>query len=90
MILTMENPARAVGLDLPRWSAAEVLDTLLSEDLTLRALIFRQSAARWEWSVMSIEGERGELIASGVERSLNAARMTANSEITKCVENALD
>lgn len=90
MIVDIEHPSRGVDLALPQWSAAEVLETSLSGNLVLRAIICRQSAAQWHWSVLSIEGDRGELISAGIEKSLGAARITATTEITKCVENALE
>jgi hypothetical protein len=90
MILDIEQPSRAMHLALPQWSAAEVLDTFLSSNLTLRALVCRLAAARWQWSILSIDGERGELISVGVAPSLTAARGAAATEITKCVENALE
>ena len=90
MIIDLENPSRTAGVDLPEWSTAEVLDTPLSDSLKLRALICRLGAGKWQWSVSSIEGDRGELISSGIEKSATDARVMAMSEITKCVENALE
>ena len=90
MILDIEQPRRAIDLALPQWSAAEVLDTPFSDNLTLRALVCRLAAGRWQWSILSIDGEHGELISIGVAPSLSAARIAATSEITKCVENALE
>jgi len=90
MILDIEQPRRAIDLALPQWSAAEVLDTAFADNLTLRALVCRLAAGRWQWSILSIDGEHGELISIGVAPSLSAARIAATSEITKCVENALE
>jgi hypothetical protein len=77
------------GLDFAPWSAAKFLDTPLDGDLTLRALVCRLRAGKWQWSVSSLEGERGELISIGIEKSADAARRMATTEIVKCLENAL-
>jgi hypothetical protein len=90
MILDLEQPQRAMHLALPQWSAAEVLDTPLPDNLTLRALVCRLAAGRWQWSILSFDGDCGELISIGIATSLKAAQMAATSEITKCVENALE
>jgi hypothetical protein len=90
MIVDIEHPPRPMHLALPQWSAAEVLDAAFSSNLTLRALVCRQAAARWQWCILSIEGARGELISTGIETSAHAARLAATSEITKCVENAFE
>jgi hypothetical protein len=90
MILDIQRSPRAMHLVLPQWSAAEVLDTPFSDNLTLRALVCRLAAAQWQWSILSIDGERGELISIGVAPSLSAARIAAASEIAKCVESAIE
>jgi hypothetical protein len=77
------------GLDLASWSAAEFLDTPLDGDLTLRALVCRLGAGKWQWSISSLDGERGELISIGIKKSADAARQMAIIEIVKCLENAL-
>ena len=77
-------------LDLSRWSAAEILDTPLADESLLRATVCRLGAGEWQWSVSSLDGDRGELISSGVERNAAAARMMASAEIAKCIESALD
>ncbi|HWB51702.1 MAG TPA: hypothetical protein VG651_21520 [Stellaceae bacterium] len=78
--------------DLPSWSAAEFLDTPFSEELILRAVICRLGPARWQWSILTIGSDRGEVIAIGTETSATAARQTAASEIEKCMHDprALD
>jgi hypothetical protein len=90
MIVDLDTASRAVGADLAEWSAAEVLDTLFSDGLTLRALVCRLGAGKWQWSVISLDGDRGELIGIGHEKSLAAARATATAEVAKCLDNPLD
>lgn len=77
---------------LPSWSAAEFLDTPYGGGLLLRAVICRLAPGRWQWSIMAIENDRGELIAIGTERCVAEARRTAASEIEKCIHDpsALD
>jgi hypothetical protein len=90
MIVDTEQTSRVASLRLPEWSAAEILDTSLSEDLKLRAIVCRLSAGKWQWSITSFDRERAELISAGVERSIGAARSMATAEIAKCVESAID
>ena len=87
-MLDVAEPARADDLSLHEWSAAEVLDAPLAADQTLRAMVCRLGAHRWQWSVSSLDHDRGELISVGVERTAAAARHTATVEITKCLESA--
>ena len=88
-MLDLDNASRAAELALPEWCAAEFFDMPLSDDVKLRALVCYLGASKWQWSVVSLEGDRGELISIGVKDSAAAARATALSEITKCVENAI-
>jgi hypothetical protein len=97
MIVDIDSPTRATAsasraaeLDLPAWSAAEVLDTQLPDDFTLRALVCRLGAGKWQWSISSLDGERGELISTGIEKSAADARQVATCEIAKCLEDALE
>jgi hypothetical protein len=91
MIVDLDHPSsRAAELDLPEWSAAEVLDTPVSGNVKLRALVCRLGAGRWQWSISSIDGERGELISTGMEKNVAAARQMAMSEIAKCLESPLE
>lgn len=85
-MLDVADPARADDLALLEWSAAEVLDAPFADDQLLRAMVCRLGAHRWQWSVCSLERERGELISVGIERTAAAARQTATVEITKCLE----
>ena len=89
-MLDVADPVRADDLSLPEWTAAEVLDTPLPDHQTLRALVCRLGANRWQWSLSSLDGdERGELISAGVEQTAAAARQMATAEIAKCLESAL-
>ena len=89
MIVDIEQSPSLAQFQLPKWAAAEVLDTRLTDNLTLRALVCRLAAARWQWSVMSLEGDHGALITAGVSASLNAAREAVATEIAKCVEDGV-
>lgn len=89
--MTVEAAAvMAPELGYPEWSAAEILDTPLANEQLLRAVVCRQGAGKWHWSISSLAGDRGELISTGVERSAAAARTMAASEIAKCLESVLD
>jgi hypothetical protein len=90
MIVNIGNRSRATDLDLPAWSAAEVLDAPLPNDLVLRAIVCRTEAGKWQWSVSSLDGDRGELISAGLAESAADARLMATSEIAKCVENPIE
>jgi len=81
-----EAPA-ATEFALPSWAAAEFLDTPYTDGLMLRAVICRLAARRWQWMVMSIAEERGEVISLGTAASVSAARRTAASEIEKCIQD---
>jgi hypothetical protein len=82
----VEAPA-ATGFTLPSWAAAEFLDTPYDERLMLRAVICRVGPRRWQWIVMSIAEDRGEVISLGTEASIAAARRTAASEIEKSIQD---
>lgn len=88
-MLDLADPARAEDLSLHEWSAAEVLDTPLADDQKLRAIVCRLGAHRWQWTVSSLDRDRGELISVGIERTAAAARHTATVEITKCLESGI-
>jgi hypothetical protein len=90
MIVDLEMIPRLVDTDPVEWSAAEVLDTPSSDGRTLRALVCRLGVGKWQWSVSSLDSDRGELISTGLEPSLTAARATATAEIGKCLDNPLD
>lgn len=81
--------ARAAGFSLPQWAAAEFLDVPYAEGPVLRAVICRLSTGRWQWSVMTVGEDSGEIISTGMERSVSGARQAAASEIDKCIHNPL-
>lgn len=70
------------------WSAAEVLDAPLPDDQTLRAIVLRLDSHQWQWSISSIDRDSGALISVGIERTADAARQRATTEIAKCLEDA--
>lgn len=76
--------------DLPEWSAAEILEVPLADELVLRAVVCRMQSGQWRWTVGSRGPELGELISTGVESSPVAARSMAKSELSKCLASALD
>lgn len=88
MSITEANPT-ATAFTLPRWSAAEFLDTPYADRLLLRAVICRLGPARWQWSIMSIGKDSGELISQGTERTVVEARQTAAAEIDMCIRDPL-
>jgi hypothetical protein len=90
MIVDIAYQPRAAALDHADWSKAEVLDTPVSGQLVLRAVVCRLPSGTWQWSISSQEGQRGELISSGAETTAAAARQAAMDEITKCIEDPLD
>jgi hypothetical protein len=82
--------AHTTEFSLPQWSAAEFLDMPFADGLLLRALICRLGAGKWQWSIMSIDGDRGgELIGVGTEKTVAEARQTAASELDKCIRDPL-
>jgi hypothetical protein len=81
--------AHATEFRLPRWAAAEFLDVPYAEGPVLRAIICRLSAGRWQWSVMTVGDDCGEVISTGTEPSITGARQAAASEIDKCIRNPL-
>jgi hypothetical protein len=87
--MSISEAPETTTFTLPQWSAAEFLDMPYVDGLVLRALICRLTPRKWQWSVMSIEGDRGELIGSGTESSLADARATAASELDKCMRDPL-
>jgi hypothetical protein len=82
-----EAPTQTAEFSLPQWSAAEFLDVPYADGLLLRALICRLSAGKWQWSIMSIDGDDGELISLGVEKTVVEARHTAAGELDKCIHD---
>lgn len=78
----------ATEFALPSWAAAEFLDTPYTDRLMLRAVICRLAPRRWQWMVMSIAENRGEVISLGTAANVGAARRTAAAEIEKCIQDA--
>jgi hypothetical protein len=87
MTVDIINPSRSTELDSIQWSEAEVLDTPFSDNLILRAFVCRSSPGKWQWTVSSYDGVRGELISAGTEKNAAIARQAAISEIAKCLED---
>jgi hypothetical protein len=87
--MNIVEAVRATEFSLPQWSAAEFLDMPHADGLILRALICRLGAGKWQWSIVSIEGDRGELISIGTEKSVEKARSTAAAELDKCIRDPL-
>jgi hypothetical protein len=79
----------AADFRLPQWSVAEFLDVPYAEGPVLRAMICRLGAGKWQWSVMTVARDCGELISIGTESSVTEARRAAASEIDKCIHNPL-
>jgi hypothetical protein len=79
--------APAAEFALPSWAAAEFLDTPYADGLMLRAVICRLAARRWQWMVISIAEDRGELICLGTAATVDTARRTAAAEIEKCIQD---
>lgn len=84
--MKVHEATRETEITFPLWSAAEFLDVPVS-GLVVRALICRLGHSKWQWSILSIERDgEGRLICAGVEKSVGDARLTAASEIDKCVQ----
>jgi hypothetical protein len=87
--MSISEAHETTAFTLPQWSAAEFLDMPYADGLVLRALICRLTSRKWQWSIMSIDGDRGELIGIGAEGSLADARATAACELDKCIRDPL-
>jgi hypothetical protein len=81
--------AHATEFRLPQWAAAEFLDVPYAEGPVLRAVICRLSVGKWQWSVMTVADDSGEVISTGTEGSITGARQAAACEIDKCIRNPL-
>jgi len=82
-------PSRTTALDSAAWSEAQIFDTQITPDLTVRALVCRLPAGSWQWCISSIDGDGGAMISLGVERTAAAARRVAADEVAKSLENAI-
>jgi len=87
--MNVHEVTRTTEFSLPLWSAAEFLDTPFSDGLVLRALICRLGAGKWQWCIMSIRADGGEVISLGTEPTVERARQSAASELDKCIRDPL-
>jgi hypothetical protein len=67
------------------WSNAEFFDLHLPDGLVLRALVCPLDG-EWQWTISTIEHDRGALISAGIAKTAATARWIANAEIAKCLE----
>jgi len=89
--MNVAEATHTTEFNLPQWSAAEFLDIPYADGLLLRALICRLGAGKWQWSVMTISAhDGGELISVGTEKTVGQARLTAASELDKCIRDPLN
>jgi len=82
--MDIREATQSTAFNLPQWSAAEVLDVPF-DGLVLRALVCRLAPGKWQWSVMSIDRDWGELIGIGNEGSQAQASATAACEIDSAI-----
>lgn len=88
--MNADQATQATEFRLPQWAAAEFLEVPYAADgPLLRAIICRLGAGRWQWSIMAMGEESGELISAGTATSVSGARQAAASEIDKCIHNPL-
>jgi hypothetical protein len=81
--------APAPDLTAPRaWSGAEFFDQHLPDGLVLRALVC-PFEGEWQWTISTLDQDRGELISAGIAKTAATARRVASSEIAKCLENGM-
>ena len=85
--MNVNEATQTAEFSLPQWSAAEFLDMPYADGLLLRALICRLGAGKRQWSIMSIDGDNGELISVGTKRTVMEARAMAASELDKCIRD---
>jgi hypothetical protein len=90
MIVDIDTARRAANLDSLEWSAAQVCDTPFAGGLTLRAMVCRLATGNWQWSVISLAGDQGELISNGTTNSAAAAQRMAMDEVAKCLGDPLE
>jgi hypothetical protein len=88
--MNASETTQVIEFTQPQWAVAELLDIPYADGSLLRAVICRISFGKWQWSVMSISGDSGELIGLGRENSVAAARQTVASEIDKCIHSPLN
>jgi hypothetical protein len=85
------TPAPEADVPNPEiWASAEFLDRQFPGGITLRALVCPLEGGNWQWSVISLDATRGEVIGVGIEQSAAGARVVALSELAKCFSDPLD
>ena len=87
--MSVTEAPHTTDFTVPSWAPAEFLDTPFDDETVLRATICQLGASRWQWTIMSMGKNHGELISSGIERGVSAARQAAASEIEKCLQDPL-
>ena len=85
--MSITEAHRTTDFTLPHWSAAEYLDMPFVDGTILRALICRLGAGKWQWTILSIDGENGDVIGIGATKTVAEARLTAASELDKCTRD---
>jgi hypothetical protein len=73
-----------------RWSEAQFTDQQMTDGLIVRAVVCPLQSGGWQWTVSSLDRFGGEVISVGVETSAAKARLTAASEIEKCIEDPIE
>ena len=89
--MSIAEATHATEFSLPQWSAAEFLNVPYADGLSLFALVCRLGPGKWQWSIMCVDGDKGgELISIGTEKNVADARLTAASELDKCMRDPCD
>jgi hypothetical protein len=89
--MDVREAVETMAFTLPRWSTAEFLDIPYARGLMLRALICRLGPNKWQWSVMSIDGNYGEVISIGTARSrAKRARPQHPNSISACATHSAE
>jgi hypothetical protein len=85
--MNVREATNTTQFTLPHWSPAEFLDMPYVDGFVLRALVCRLGG-KWQWSIMSIEGDSdGKLISLGTAKTVADARRIAASELDKCIRD---
>jgi len=66
------------------WSDAEFFDEPFPDGLVLRALVCLLEDGQWEWTINVLGQGKGEMISTGIAKTLAKARQTAIAEIAQC------
>ena len=84
-VSSAEAELAGVDTNAPRrWLYAEIQDVPFVEGVIVRAIVCRIGIAIWQWSVVAMDGDRGELISIGTMPDKVSARRAAASEVGKC------